>query len=106
MYNDFTVYLFPETGCSETLLFFFFFVFVNMGPYGSTNFKTLLLPQITFECFQLLLNFLFSGDHKGTVLEILSLRFFTMFFQNLKITFCHMQKPKISNNWPVFHKEF
>ncbi len=38
-------------------IFFFdflriFFVFVNMGPYGSQNFKTLLLPQITFESFQ------------------------------------------------------
>ncbi len=29
-----------------------FFVFVNMGPYGSQNFKTLLLPQIIFESFQ------------------------------------------------------
>ncbi len=35
-------------------LFFriFFFVFVNMGPYGSQNFKTLILPQISFESFQ------------------------------------------------------
>ncbi len=31
---------------------FFFFVFVYMGPYGSQNFKNLLLPQIiTFELF-------------------------------------------------------
>ena len=29
-----------------------FFVFVNMGPYGSKNLKTLLLSQITFESFQ------------------------------------------------------
>ncbi len=29
-----------------------FFVFVNIGLYGSKNFKTLLLPQITFESFQ------------------------------------------------------
>ncbi len=41
------------------ILFFFyflriFFVFVNMGTYGSQNFKTLLLPQITFESFQTL----------------------------------------------------
>ncbi len=28
------------------------FVLFNMGPYGSQNFKTLLLPQITFESFQ------------------------------------------------------
>ncbi len=31
---------------------FFFFVFVNMGPHESQNFKTLLLPQISFESFQ------------------------------------------------------
>ncbi len=28
---------------------FWFFIFVNMGPYGSKTFKTLLLPQIAFE---------------------------------------------------------
>ncbi len=35
-------------------LFFqdFFFLFINMGPYGNQNFKTLFLPQITFEYFQ------------------------------------------------------
>ncbi len=36
----------------EILSFWFLFVFVNMGSYGSQNFKTLLLPQITFESFQ------------------------------------------------------
>ena len=30
----------------------FFFVFLNMGPYGSQDFKTLLLHQISFESFQ------------------------------------------------------
>ncbi len=30
----------------------FFFFFVNMGPYGSENFKTLLLLQIAAETFQ------------------------------------------------------
>ncbi len=29
-----------------------FFIFVNMGPYGSQNIKMLLLPQITFASFQ------------------------------------------------------
>ncbi len=29
-----------------------FFVFVNIGLYGSENFKTLLLHQITFKSFQ------------------------------------------------------
>ncbi len=28
------------------------FVFVNIGPYGRQNFKTLLLAQISFESFQ------------------------------------------------------
>ncbi len=28
------------------------FVFFNMGPHGSQNFKTLLLPQISFDSFQ------------------------------------------------------
>ncbi len=48
----------------------FFFVFVNMGPYESQNFKTLLLLQISFESFQIfLLKFLLSGPHKSTVLD-------------------------------------
>ncbi len=34
------------------ILMHFFFVFLNMGPYGSQNFKTLLLPQISFESSQ------------------------------------------------------
>ena len=32
----------------EINLMIFFFVFFNMGPYVGQNFKTLLLPQITF----------------------------------------------------------
>ncbi len=28
------------------------FVFINMGPYGSQNFKTLLLPQIALKLFK------------------------------------------------------
>ncbi len=40
----------------ETIFFFdflrIFFVFVNMGPYGSENFKTLLLLQIAAESSQ------------------------------------------------------
>ncbi len=31
------------------ILMIFFFVFVNMGPYGSQNFKVLLLLQIGFD---------------------------------------------------------
>ena len=63
-------------------LFFFyyflqiFFVFINMGPYGSENFKTLLLLQIAAE-IQLYLNFLPNGPHKSMfgIFEILSFRF-------------------------------
>ncbi len=39
----------------KTFFFFFFlrtFVFVNMGPYSSENFKTLLLLKIAAECSQ------------------------------------------------------
>ncbi len=31
-----------------------------MGPYGSKNFKTLPLPQITFESFQTFSDFVFT----------------------------------------------
>ncbi len=43
-----------------------FFVFLNMGPYGRGNFKTLLLLQIAAERFQIFLNFLPNGPHKST----------------------------------------
>ncbi len=38
----------------ESLSFGFFTIFdiINMGPYGRQNFKTPLLPQITFDFFQ------------------------------------------------------
>ncbi len=39
-----------------------FFVFVNMGPYGSKTFKTLLLPQITFESFKVFSSAWLSAD--------------------------------------------
>ncbi len=35
-----------------TIFHDFFFVFVNMGPYWSQNFKTPLLPQNNFESFE------------------------------------------------------
>ena len=28
------------------------FIFINMGPYGSENFKTILLPQIAAKSFE------------------------------------------------------
>ena len=47
----------------------FVFFFVNMGLYGSKNFKPLLLLQITFEFSKLFLNFPPSGPHKSTDLD-------------------------------------
>ncbi len=52
---------------SHFIIFFLFlrvfFIFVNMGPYESENYKTLLLLQITAESFQIFLNFLPNGPH-------------------------------------------
>ena len=43
-----------------------------MGPGGSHNVKTLLLPQIIFESFQkLFLNVLLSGPHKKYCFDFL-----------------------------------
>ncbi len=53
-----------------------FIVFVNIGPYGSADFKTLLLLQIAAESFQtFFLNFLPNGSHKTTfgIFEILKI---------------------------------
>ena len=44
----------------------FFIVFVNLVPYASENFKTLLLLQIATEILKLFLNFLLNGPHKTT----------------------------------------
>ena len=67
---------FPWAICPDVLFIFDFFrnffVFVNMGPYGSQNIKRLLLPQISFESF---LNFLLSGLHASTVLDFLNFEF-------------------------------
>ncbi len=41
-----------------------FFVFVNMGPYGSENFKKLLFLQKQPKAFNLFLHFLLKGPHK------------------------------------------
>ncbi len=50
------------------LFFTKFFVFVNVGPYGSKNFKTLLLLQITFASFQTFSDFFLNGLQKRAVL--------------------------------------
>ncbi len=84
-------------------LFIFFtniFVFVNMGPYGSKNFKTLLL-QLAAKDFKLFLNFLPNGPHKTAfeIFEILSYSFVTIFFQKFQFHHCSLwryQKPQLS----------
>ncbi len=58
---------FPWAICPDVFIIFekktfsdflrIFFVFVNMGPYGSQNFKTLLLLQIAAESFHTLPEF-------------------------------------------------
>ena len=53
----------------------FFFVFVNMAPYGSQNIKTLPL-QITFESFQTISEF--SSEWSW---QKYCFRFFTIFFR-------------------------
>ncbi len=61
------------------MIFYEFFVFVNMGR---ENFKTLLLLQIAVESFQTFLNFLLNGPHKTTfgIFEILKIEILTIFF--------------------------
>ncbi len=56
---------------------------VNVGPYGSQNFKTLLLPQITFESFQTFSEFSSQWSWQTYCfgfLKLLSFWFFTIFF--------------------------
>ncbi len=77
------------------------FVFVNMGPNGSENFKTLLLLQIAAESFQIFLNFLANGHNKTMfgIFEIWNFRFLTIFFRKLQIHHCTLQrnqKPQLS----------
>ena len=43
-----------------------FFVFVNIGSYGSENFKTLLILHIAVESFQTFPEFLSNGPYKIT----------------------------------------
>ena len=56
---------------------------LNTGPYGSENFKTLLLFKSLLNYSKLLLNFLLSGPHKRTILDFWNLEFpiFNEFFK-------------------------
>ena len=49
------------------ILMIFFFVLLNMGPYGSQNFKTLLLLPISAESFQFFSEFSSIGPDKTTL---------------------------------------
>ncbi len=62
-----------------------FFVFVNMGPYGSENFKMLLLLQIAAKSFETCPEFSPNGPHKNWfgIFEILSFRFLMIFFSKI-----------------------
>ncbi len=46
-----------------------FFLFVNMGPYGSQNFKRYSSLKSVLNLFNFFLKFLLSGPHKSTVLD-------------------------------------
>ncbi len=60
------------------ILMIFFFIFVNMEPNGSKNFKTLLLLQITAKSFQTCPEFSYQWSSENYVRDvfflILSLR--------------------------------
>ncbi len=75
-----------------------FFVFINIGPYGSENLKTLLL-QIAAESFQTFPEFSsqWSSQNYFGIFEILSLRFLMIFFSKISSSPLYpMEKPKIS----------
>ncbi len=70
----------PGAYAQEKNFFFFdflgiFFVFFKMGPYGSQNFKTLLLPQISFESFQTLSEISSQWSYKSSVLDFWNFEF-------------------------------
>ncbi len=48
----FQILVVASPGPYAQTLFLFFFFFVNMGPYGSENFNTLLLLQIVAKSVQ------------------------------------------------------
>ncbi len=72
--------------CFEFLIFQnFSFVFINMGPYGSQNFKTLLPHKPLLNLSKLILNCLLSGSHKCTLLDFwnFKLMIFNVFFTKI-----------------------
>ncbi len=66
----------------------FCFVFVNLGPYGSKNFKTLVLIQINFESVEAFSEFASQWSSQKYIFVFfwkLSLRFLTFFFRKFQI---------------------
>ncbi len=59
-----------------------------MGPYGSENFKTLLLLQIAAESFQTFPEFSSQWSSQNYIWDFwnLSLLFLMIFFENFKFT--------------------
>ncbi len=78
----------------------FFFIFVNMGPSRSKNFKTLLLLQIAAKNFETCSEFATNGPHKTMwgIFGILSFPFLTILFRKFPITivaYGEIKKPQL-----------
>ena len=75
-----TKVLFWILGNFDFTIFNDFSLFVNIGPYVTQNFKTLFLPQITYNILKLMN--LLNMPHQSTVfgvLEVLDFLFLTNF---------------------------
>ena len=68
-----------------------------MGPTGSTNFKGLLLSQITFELFQTSSDFILNGSQNVVVFLFVCLYGFFFFFKfEFEVHHCNIQgNPKL-----------
>ncbi len=83
-----------------------FFVFVNMGPHGSKNVKTLLL-QIAAKSFETV--FSSQSSSQNYVWEFCNFEFliFNIFFLKFQIHHCSLwrnQKTQLSGKWAIVHQ--
>ncbi len=76
-----------------------FFVFVNMGPYGSKNFKTLLLLQIAAESFQTFPEFSSQWSSQKLRLGFLKIEILKIFFRKFRIYHCTLWRNQTSIIW-------
>ncbi len=79
-----------------------FFVFVNMGPYGSENFKTLLLLQLVAESFQTSPEFSSQWFSQNYIWDFWNFEFaiLMIFFSKISNSPLYpMEKPKTSIIW-------